>query len=208
MYEKSITLQPYPDLTNLLNLKELRENLHSYTFIKIPPLSVNNGNVKPSTDVNVASPPKQPQDTKLSVVTNITMEDQKQVEQLIRNYLNYLNYLDTKNYGEAWKLLSPQDLEGVTQESFMNPALQSVKTIKLISIKGYNLVAGINGNTVVYDTKVPTVYFHLELDVEPTEGTSWGKGRNGRFIMGRRGIDGKWLLSIFATSPYFNLNSR
>lgn len=41
MYEKSITVKPYPDLTNLLNLKELRETLHSYTFIKIPPYSGN-----------------------------------------------------------------------------------------------------------------------------------------------------------------------
>lgn len=41
LYEKSITLQPYPDITNLLNLKELREILHSYTFIKIPPYSGN-----------------------------------------------------------------------------------------------------------------------------------------------------------------------
>jgi len=41
LYDKSITLQPYPDLTNLLNLKELRENLHSYTVIKIPLYSGN-----------------------------------------------------------------------------------------------------------------------------------------------------------------------
>lgn len=36
--EKSITLQPYPDITNLLDIKELRDLLHSYTFIRVPPI--------------------------------------------------------------------------------------------------------------------------------------------------------------------------
>ncbi|HZK84208.1 MAG TPA: M56 family metallopeptidase [Desulfosporosinus sp.] len=132
-----------------------------------------------------------------NVATNITMEDQKHVEQLIKNYLNYL---DKQNYEEAWKLLTPQDRDGQSQESFMK-GHQGVKTIKLISLKGYSVVSGNNDNTVVYDAKVPTVYFDLVLDVVPTEGSAWGQGTNERFIMGRKGIDGEWLVSSFATSP-------
>jgi len=162
-----------------------------------------NENTKPSTDVSLVSPAIQPQDTKLPVATVITMEDQKQVEQLIRNYLNYIN---TKNYGEAWKLLSPKDLNGQTQESVKN-GYQDVKAIKLISLEGYSVVAGNNGNTAVYDAKVPTVYFHLVLDVGLTGVAAWIQGRNERFIIGRKGIDGKWLISDFTSSPYLMSSS-
>jgi beta-lactamase regulating signal transducer with metallopeptidase domain len=168
---------------------------------------VKNGNTKPSTNADVVSPAIQPQDTKPPVATVITMEDQKQVEQLIRNYLNYIN---TKNYGEAWKLLSPKDLNGQTQENFKNlyqNGYQDVKAIKLISLEGYSVVAGNNGNTAVYDAKVPTVYFHLVLDVGLTGVAAWIQGRNERFIIGRKGIDGKWLISDFTSSPYLMSSS-
>jgi len=152
-----------------------------------------------SSDVNIAPPALQPQATK-PVATVITMEDQKQVEQIITNYLNYI---DTKNYGEAWKLLSPKDLEwdGQTLEDFKH-GYQDVKAIKLISLEGYSVVAGNNGNTVVYDKKVPTVYFHLVLDVGSKGVSVWGPGQNERFIMGRKGTDGKWLISTFTSGPY------
>ena len=154
-----------------------------------------NPDVKPiisSPDKIIASPSIQP-----IVATNITMEDKKQVEQVIRDYLNYL---DKQNYEEAWKLLAPQDRAVQTLENFMK--VQGVKTIKLISLEGYSAVPGENGNTVVYDAKVPTVYFHLELDIEPMGVSVWEQGRNERFIMGRKGIDGKWLISDFTSSPY------
>jgi|GEM_PF-3554104 len=41
MYEKSITLQPIPDTTDLLNIRDLSRTLHSYTFITVPPSTVN-----------------------------------------------------------------------------------------------------------------------------------------------------------------------
>lgn len=129
--------------------------------------------------------------------TNITMEDKKQVEQVIRDYLNNI---DKHNYEEAWKLLAPQDRAGQTQESFM-VVHQGVKAIKLISIEGYSLVPCDSGNTILNDEKIPTVTFHLVLDVEPVVGSAWGQGRNERFVVGRKGIDGKWLVSGFATSP-------
>ncbi|KJR44152.1 hypothetical protein UF75_5466 [Desulfosporosinus sp. I2] len=131
------------------------------------------------------------------IATNITMEDKKQVEQVIRDYLNNI---DKQNYEEAWKLLAPQDRDGQTQESFM-VVHQGVKSIKLISIEGYSLVADKNNSAIVYDEKVPTVTFHLVLDVVPLEGSAWGEGRNERFVVGRKGIDGEWLVSGFATSP-------
>lgn len=131
------------------------------------------------------------------VAIAITMEEHKRVEQVIRDYLNHL---DKQNYEEAWELLAPQDRAGQTQESFM-AVHQGVKAIKLISIKGYSVVLGNNGSAIVYDEKVPTVNFHLLLDVVPMEGSAWGEGRNERFVVGRKGIDGKWLVSGFTTSP-------
>ena len=126
---------------------------------------------------------------------NITFDDQKQVEQLIKEYFTDL---EKKDYSSAWELTSSEQKNTYTKENAIKEHW-GVESIKLISMKGYfppQLSA-----TGDVPRNVPTVWFSVTFDIEPSPNTAWSKGLNERFVNVVKDSDGKWRIDGLATSP-------
>lgn len=126
---------------------------------------------------------------------NITVEDQEQVEQLIKAYFTAL---EKKDYAVAWELTSSEKKKIYSKED----ALKShwgLDSIKFISLKGYypskySAVGDVPTNT-------PTIWFTATIEIEPSPNTAWNKGLNGRFVNVVKDIEGKWRIDGLATGP-------
>ena len=128
-------------------------------------------------------------------LNNITFDDQKQVEQLIKLYFYALEKGD---YSTAWGLMSSE------QQGF-NPLTEAIKnhwgveTIKLISMQGY--LPPYLSETGQVPPNTPVIWFDVKLDIKPSDGSGWDDGINERFVMVTKNTEGKWRISGLSTSP-------
>lgn len=126
---------------------------------------------------------------------NITLDDQKQVEQLIKEYFTDL---EKKDYSSAWELTSSEQKKIYNKENAIKEHW-GVETIKLISMKGY-LPPQLSATGDVPPNS-PTVWFSVTFDIEPSPNTGWSEGLDERFVNVVKEIDGKWRIDGLATSP-------
>lgn len=130
---------------------------------------------------------------------NITFEDQKEVEELLKSYYKAL---EKKDFEAAFECLSKKNMPPGTKVSDIE--FEQFKSLKLISIEGYISILDGGVLKVFKATKdTPTVCFQvtLELEVEPEKGYNWENGENVQFVVAARDSDGKWRIDHFATSP-------
>jgi hypothetical protein len=135
---------------------------------------------------------------------NITFYDQRQVEQLIKDYFAFL---EKKDYASAWELRSTE-LKTIGSKEDMIKTHLGVESINFVSMKGYIPPKKIGaGESATFQpmkevpTNTPTVCFMVELNIEPSPDTAWGKGLNTCFVDVIKDGDGKWRINGLSTGP-------
>jgi hypothetical protein len=127
---------------------------------------------------------------------NITFDDQREVQELIKSYFEALEKGD---YETAWKCTSEQ----IRQESDSNYIKRDYrfKTIRLVSMKGYIPPSEKNNYTTLdVPEGTPTVDFVVKLDVKAGD-SAYDDGQNTRFVYVVKDSDGKWRIHHLATCP-------
>ncbi|HYF81535.1 MAG TPA: DUF4829 domain-containing protein [Clostridia bacterium] len=132
---------------------------------------------------------------------DITIDDQKEVEELINDYFNALEHRD---YLKSWELMSTKYRSGYKDFEGYNSASKNsiIESIKLIEIKGY--IPPFKTKEFVttrVPEGVPTVWFEAYFDLKLTkEDPSWVNGKNERFVNVEK-EDNIWKIGGLATSP-------
>lgn len=126
---------------------------------------------------------------------NITFDDQKQVEELIKAYFNAL---EKNDYSAAWELMSSE------QKKFhpVSEAIENhwgVESIKLVSMQGY--LPPYLSQTGEVPPNTPTIWFDVRLDIKPSDSSGWDEGINERFARVRKDDSGRWRIDGLSTSP-------
>jgi hypothetical protein len=125
--------------------------------------------------------------------SKITFEDQKQVEFIIRTYFKLL---ENKEYGSAWELTSNK-LKAQYPKSDALEKHFGLESIKLINIKRCLMWPC----TFEVPEDVPTTCFAVEIDVQPSLGSTWENGINQRFVDIVKESDGQWRINGLNTGP-------
>lgn len=133
--------------------------------------------------------------TDSSPLNNVTIDDQKQVEQLITSYFSAL---EKEDYIAAWELTSSNQQKNYSKTQAINEHW-GLDTIKLMSMEG-TLPPSLS-ETGEVTPNTPTILFIVKLDIKPAEGSAWEDGINDRFIMVTKDNDGKWKIDGLATGP-------
>ncbi|SHH64715.1 protein of unknown function [Sporobacter termitidis DSM 10068] len=130
-----------------------------------------------------------------------TFDDQKQVEQLIKDYFAAL---EKKDYDAAWKLTSAQRQEDYPEEQTLKEHW-GIESVELVSMKGYlpPYIAALFPPYEFHATDVPegvpTIWFEVEFDITPSPNTAWESGVNHRFVDVVKDPDGTWKIDGLAT---------
>ncbi len=124
----------------------------------------------------------------------VTLDDERQVEELIRTYFDAMERGD---WGAAWDLETSSQQAWSTRADYV--ATQGgLESVKLLSVKAY-LPPPAPTWDVPPDT--PTVNFMVTLEVKPKPNTAWGPGGVVERFVGVQKENGKWYISGLATSP-------
>lgn len=132
----------------------------------------------------------------------VTLEDRKQVEELINSYFAAWK---SRDYSKQWELLSTKFKSNYENfEAFKSQWEQSgIELTELSALKGY-IPPRKENNFMAEDAPqgVPTVCFEVRFRLKLAQGDPiWQEGTNTRFIGVEKEADGKWKINAFATSP-------
>jgi hypothetical protein len=132
---------------------------------------------------------------------DITLDDQKEVEELIYDYFNALEH---KDYLKSWELMSTNYKSGYKDFGVYDNVQQNstIESIKLIGIKGfippYKTEEFI---TTEVPEGVPTIWFEAYFDLKlSTDDPIYVNGKNERFVIVEI-EDGVWKIGGLASSP-------
>lgn len=150
-----------------------------------------NNQDKKSTEPNESV---QPINQALDQLNTVTFDDQKQVEEVIREYFSAL---EKRDYSTAWELTSSKQKKEYPKEDALKNHW-GVESIKLVSMKGYLPSKGV---VDAVPPNVPVIWFIVTLDIQPTPDNAWNKGINDRFVNVVKDDDGKWRIDGLATGP-------
>jgi hypothetical protein len=135
---------------------------------------------------------------------DITFEDQKQVEQLIKDYFKLL---ENKNYSAAWELLSPDQKNTYSKDDAIKTHW-GIEAVKLISIKGYLAPRRIVKDGIEIWTPMsevtpvtPTVSFMVTFEMKASSDTAWNDGKQTRFVNVVKDSSDRWKIDGMATGP-------
>jgi len=127
-------------------------------------------------------------------IPDITFEDQRNVETLIKTYFKAI---ENRDYAEAWELTSSYAKTRYPKSRAIREHWR-LRSLKLISMKRCLILP--EGCTFDVPQNAPTICFLVTLDIRPSPDSAWDNGLNDRFVDVVK-EDDQWRINALNTGP-------